>query len=63
MHQLQMHKVGLEVGHGVGKFRELRLQSVDRGLIVSCIADALAVAVGFSERRARAGSQGRRGAG
>jgi len=48
MHQLQMHKVGLEVGHRVGKFRELRLQSVDRRLVVSCVADAVAVAVGFS---------------
>lgn len=62
MHQLQMHEIGLEVGHGVGELRELRLQSVDCGLIVSCIADTVAVAVGFSERRARARSQRRRGA-
>lgn len=62
VHQLQVHEIGLEVGHGVCELRKLRLQSVDGGLIVSGIADAVAVAVGFSERRARAGSQGRRGA-
>ena len=51
VHQLQMHEVGLKIGHGVCQLRELRLQRIDGGLVVSCIADAMAVSVGFSERR------------
>lgn len=49
VHQLQVHEIGLEIGHGVGQFRELRLQGIDGGLVVSRMADAVAIPVGFSE--------------
>lgn len=53
VHQLQVHEVGLQVSHGVCKFRKLRLQGIDGGLIVSGMADVVTVAMSFPERGAR----------
>lgn len=47
VHQLQVHEVSLQVRHGIGELRKLRLQGIDGGLVVSGGADAMAIAVGF----------------
>lgn len=63
MHQLQMHEIGFEVGHGVGEFCKLGLQGIDRRLGISCIADTASVSMTLAKRRARAGPEGSGGPG
>lgn len=63
MHQLEVHEVGLQVGHGVCEFRKLRLEGIDCWLRVAGIVDTAAITMCFTKGRARAGSQGGRGPG
>jgi hypothetical protein len=49
MHQLQVHKICLQVSHGVCEFRKLRFQCIDGGLVVSGMADAVTIAMSFPE--------------
>jgi hypothetical protein len=52
VHQLQVHEIGLQIGHRVGQFCKLWFQRIDGGLVVSSMADAVTVAMRFPERGA-----------
>jgi hypothetical protein len=51
VHQLQVHEVGFQVGHGIGQFCKLWLQGVDSGLRIPSPIDTSTISMIVPERR------------
>jgi hypothetical protein len=51
VHQLQVHEVGFQIGHGIGQFCKLWLQRVDGGLRITSPIVTASISMTVPERR------------
>lgn len=51
VHQLQVHEVGFQIGHGIGQFCKLWLQRVDGGLRITSPIVTASISMSVPERR------------